>query len=889
MAIEFKCPCGKQLRIDDKYAGKRGKCPGCGRVLVIPDVAGGAATDASAAGGADQEGVATLERTTIDYGIDLGTTNSAVAVLDGVEPRVITNVGGRSFTPSAIWIDKRGRLHVGGEARQRQESDSENCAVEFKRDMGLGEQGRRAFARSGRALLPEELSAEVIKSLTADVRAATNEEIHAAVITVPAAFDAPQTEATRKAGQLAGLAVSPLLQEPIAAALCYGFQQHADKVFWLVYDFGGGTFDAAIIQVREGVIHVVNHAGDNFLGGKNIDWDIVNRLLVPVLTRRFRLPEFQRGNARWRAAFAKLKLAAEEAKISVSRLGEPFELWVEDVCEDTSGQSVELAFELTMGQLAEIVEPYAARSINLCRRALEEKGLAGSHIERVIMVGGTSLLPMLRERVERELGAALEFSIDPITVVARGAAIFAGTQRLVPDPGAQLPVGTYRIDLEFEPVGTNLDPLVGGQVHHPEGRSLEGYTVEMVETRSEWRSGRVPLNAKGVFLTDIRAEEGRRCEYAIELRDPAGRQHATRPSRFPYTVGMAISSPPLTHSIGVAMANNQVDLFLEKGTALPAKSRRTHRTAFAVRSGHAGDLIRIPVVEGENVSRADRNRRIGDLIVPADKVRRDVPVGSEVEITIHIDESRLITARAYIPVLDEEFEEVISLGRAVVPLGELRTEVRGETQRLATARQKAGSSGDLKAQAALDRIEGERMEAQVHDLLQAADGGDPDAVVECETRLLDLRTEIDNVESALEWPTLVSEAQQVLSEARAIVYEHGEPAERSRLQALERDLQRAIDARDADPLRRQEDEIRSLGLGILTRQPSFWVGFFQYLESQAPNMRDRAQASQLIAQGQRAMSTNDLDGLRAVCRQLTGLLPPEEQEKARGFGGTTIR
>ena len=173
--------------------------------------------------------------------------------------------------------------------------------------MGLGEQGRRSFARSGRAMLPEELSAEVLKSLTADVRAATNEEIHAAVITVPAAFDAPQTEATRKAGQLAGLAVSPLLQEPIAAALCYGFQQQADKVFWLVYDFGGGTFDAAIIQVREGVIHVVNHAGDNFLGGKNIDWDIVNRLLVPVLTRRFRLPEFQRGNVRWRTAFAKLK------------------------------------------------------------------------------------------------------------------------------------------------------------------------------------------------------------------------------------------------------------------------------------------------------------------------------------------------------------------------------------------------------------------------------------------------------------------------------------------------------------------------------------------------------------------------------------------------------
>ena len=875
MVSEVRCSCGKRVHVGD--ADHRGSltCPACGRELGTP--------------AADDGDVVLLERTTIDYGIDLGLTKSAIAVLDGVEPRVITNARGRSLTASAIWIDKRGRLHVGEEARQRQESDSENCAVEFLRDMGLGEQGRRMFARSGRSMLPEELAAEVIKSLAADVRAATGEEIHAAVITVPAAYDAPQTEATRKAAQLAGLGISPLLQEPIAAALCYGFQQQPDKVFWLVYHFGSARFNAAIVQVRQGVIHVVNHAGDNFLGGRGIDWDIINRLLVPALTRRFRLPQFQRGKARWRVAFSKLKLAAKEAKISISRLGEPYELWVEDVCEDANGQSVDLEFELTPAHLAEIVEPYAARSVSLCRRALDERGLGCGQIERVLMVGAASLLPTLRERVEQELGAPLEFSIDPITVVVRGAAIYAGTQRLVAGTSAQLPVGTYRIDLEFEPVGTNLAPLVGGQVHHPGGRSLEGHTVEVVETHSEWRSGLVPLNAKGVFVTDIRAEEGRRCEYVIELRDPAGRPCATEPSRFPYTHGTPISSPPLTHSIGIAMPNNRVHLFLEKGTALPAKSRRSLRTAHTVRAGDTGDLIRIPVVEGENASRADRNRRIGDLVIPADRLRRDVPAGSEIEVTIHIDEARLITARAYIPELDEDFEEVISLGRAVAPLDELRTEVRSETQRLAAARQRVGSVGDLKAQAALDRIEGERMEAQVIDLLQAADGGDPDAVVECETRLLDLRTEIDNVESALEWPALIRDAQETVGEIHTIVCEYGQPSERSSLEALERDLQRAIDAREGDLLHRQQDEICSLGLGILTRQPSFCVSFLQYIESQVPNMRDRAQASQLIAQGRRALSVGNVHGLRAACCRLVALIVREAEEKTRRLSGTNIR
>ncbi len=243
-----------------------------------------------------------MARTTIDYGIDLGTTNSSIAVLAGTEVKVFRNNDGFEYTPSAVWIDKSNRIHVGLLAKRYLEEDPENSCCEFKLQMGTNTAYK--LAASGRQMLPEELSAEVLKSLKADVRRDTGEDIPTAVITVPAAFDLPQSAATKRAGELAGLADCPLLQEPVAAALAYGFQSESDRVFWLIYDFGGGTFDAAVVQVRDGVVQVVNHGGDNMLGGKLIDWAIVEQLFIPALTRGRRLGDFRRGNPRWRKAIS---------------------------------------------------------------------------------------------------------------------------------------------------------------------------------------------------------------------------------------------------------------------------------------------------------------------------------------------------------------------------------------------------------------------------------------------------------------------------------------------------------------------------------------------------------------------------------------------------------
>ena len=206
-----------------------------------------------------------MNRSTIDFGIDLGTTNSAIAVLEGVAQNIIKNNEDQDTTPSAVHIGRNNQVHVGQRAKNAVLRKPSDAYAEFKRRMGT--EYLYHFKSSNQRKKPEELSAEVLKALRADVSRRLGEEINAAVVTVPAAFELHQCDATKKAAELAGLQVCALLQEPVAAALAYGFQADAEKAYWLVYDFGGGTFDAALIKAQDGLINVVHHGGNNFLGG----------------------------------------------------------------------------------------------------------------------------------------------------------------------------------------------------------------------------------------------------------------------------------------------------------------------------------------------------------------------------------------------------------------------------------------------------------------------------------------------------------------------------------------------------------------------------------------------------------------------------------------------
>lgn len=816
-----------------------------------------------------------MERTTIDFGIDLGTTNSEIALFKGNEVEVIKNNLNAEYTPSAVWIDKKNHLHVGQTAKDRAESDPDNTAREFK--LHMGKETSFSFAASGRGLTAPELSAEVLKSLRADVGHRLGEKIDTAVITVPAAFDLPQCEATKQAAKLAGFESSPLLLEPVAAAMAYGFQSRSDNVYWLVYDFGGGTFDAALIQCRDDIIQVVNHAGDNYLGGKLIDWAILDDLMTPAMLRAHPMPGFNRGDKKFRQIVAKLKWAAETAKIQLSREDQVM-CTVEDLV-DERGQTFEFEMQFSRNDLARVSEPFIVRSINLARKVLAEKNLPPSAVEHLLLVGGTTLMTVLRERLKRGaegLEIPQKFDIDPITVVARGAAIFAaGQPRPVVLRREDVEVGDFILDIHYKPMGVDLDPFVAGQVRSSENLSIEGHTIEFIEEKSRWTSGRVPLDSQGRFTLNLSAEGGRQNVFHIQVRDARGNPRPSHPNSITYRVGIKdVGDLPLINSIGVAMSDGSVDQLIEKGTPLPARKRSTHYTVREIPSGQQGTVMRIVLVEGENKTRWNRNRMIGSIDIPGDQLHRDLPAGSEVEITVQIDESRLVTASAYVPLLEKEIGASISLEMAELPTARLREEATAEKSRLNDLRLKSRTTGSQRADELFRRIEEERIVNDIDASLRLAEG-EKNAPGECQRRLLDLKEALDRIEDELEWPQLVAEAEAGIANAeRALDAVKAGSAERARTNSIIEQVRRAIEQKDRDLLKAANQELGINTHQVMQNDPAYWTTLFFQLEIMKGTMKDQSLADGLLNQGRRAIQNGDVEALKASVIQLVHLLPP---------------
>lgn len=814
------------------------------------------------------------ERTTIDFGIDLGTTNSCVAMLKGTDTEIFKDNDNADVTPSAVYINKNGKLYVGRAAKDKFKDEPENVAFEFKLQMGTEQE--RIFKDIKRNMRPEELSAEVLKELKQSVRRRLPEDISAAVITVPAAFELPQCEATKKAALLAGLTNAPLLQEPVAAALAYGFMSECDRAFWFVYDFGGGTFDAAVMQVRDGVIQVVNHIGDNHLGGKLLDWVIVDQLFVPALAREYKLQDFHRGNPKWNLTMAKLKYFAEEAKIRVSN-NESWPLTIDSLGVDDRGNTIKLDYDLQRSDVVRLAAPFIFKSINICKKVLSEKGLCSGDVEKVLLVGGPTIAPYFREQLEDKnagLGIKLEYNIDPLTVVARGAAVFSGTQRINPDRSRTVKVeGVCDIQLEYKPVGADTEPLVCGRVLY-DGEK-RGFTIEFVNMGShlQWRSGRIGLNADGAFATNLRAEKGQQNTYSIELYDAKGSKLPTNPEKLTYTVGMVITDPLLTHAVGIGMITNEIDWYFEKGAPLPVRGRRVYKTTHEVRQGEHGELVRIIAYEGGG-KRADRNSKIGVIEVPAIDVKRNLPIGSEVEVTIEIDQSRLLKFKAYIPILDEEFETKAKLILENPDNAELGVSIENEKKRLSELQSKVKEVNSSKAANVLEQISQEQLMCEIEASLAAA-ATDRDAADKCNKNLRELRIALDDVEVAIEWPSLVGEADALIPRIRQDVKQYGKQEDVERCDCKEDELKRAIIDENIDIVRQRLGELRDIWLEVLNDSGILPVLNFQWYSENKSSLRDKTQVDELVAQGERALHNNDVDTLRAINSQLATFRPVE--------------
>ena len=370
-------------------------------------------------------------------GIDLGTTNSAVAVIEGGEPVVITNPEGNRLTPSVVGFTSKDERLTGQVAKRQAATNPENTVFSIKRFMGrkadevteemtmvpysvvAGPNGDVRIKISGQdePYTPPQISAMVLQKLRQAAEAYLGEPATRAVITVPAYFNDAQRQATKDAGQIAGLEVMRIVNEPTAAALAYGLDKKTDETI-AVFDFGGGTFDVSILEVGEGVVEVKATNGDTHLGGDNLDQRVIN----------WRVGEFKKESGidlgKDRMALQRLKDAAEKAKMELSTVKET-DINLPFITADQSGPK-HLVMKLTRSKCEQLVEELLQKVVGPVKRALSDAGLEGSKIDEVVLVGGSTRIPRVQELVRELFGKEPHRGVNPDEVVAVGAAIQAG-------------------------------------------------------------------------------------------------------------------------------------------------------------------------------------------------------------------------------------------------------------------------------------------------------------------------------------------------------------------------------------------------------------------------------------------------------------------------------
>ena len=368
-------------------------------------------------------------------GIDLGTTNSVVAVMEGGDPVVITNPEGSRTTPSVVGFTKDGDRVVGQVAKRQAVTNPENTIFSIKRFMGrrhdeVSEEmkivpyhvikapnGDARIEAQGKQYSPPEVSAMILQKMRDAAEQYLGQKISKAVVTVPAYFNDSQRQATKDAGKIAGLEVLRIVNEPTAAALAYGLDKKKDETI-AVFDFGGGTFDISILEVGEGVVEVKSTNGDTHLGGDNLDQRVIDWMVT----------EFKKDQgidlSQDRMALQRLKEAAEKAKMELSTLSET-DINLPFVTADQSGPK-HLNMRLTRAKFEQLVDDLLERTLEPCRKALKDAGLQSSDIDEVVLVGGSTRIPKVQELVKRLFGKEPHKGVNPDEVVAVGAAIQAG-------------------------------------------------------------------------------------------------------------------------------------------------------------------------------------------------------------------------------------------------------------------------------------------------------------------------------------------------------------------------------------------------------------------------------------------------------------------------------
>ena len=616
-------------------------------------------------------------RTHIDYGIYFNNDFCQIARMENGMPVIKKSDILKDSIPLCISINKKQEIIVGETALNVFKQDivrgklSSNTFIEFTRTLGTNH--TYESPNTGRTYSSEELLAECFKKLKSFVQ---DEDAKAVVITVPTKFLVPQNEAVIKAGILAGFEQIELIQEPIAATTSYGLGSKNKEGYFLVFDFQG-EFNLSLCKAEDRIISIVDTDGDNWLGDKNITEAIVDEIIIPYLIDNYAIDFILQDSDKKEILRNAVKFYAEEAQeqLNFKELHNILSNVGDLSFEDENGDEPELDIELTPQDLAWVSRPIYQKAIDITIDLLKRNNKKGKDIEHVILVGEATYSPILRNLLKEQITDKIDTSTDPTSLIVKGAALFASTIPISEEIKNQTRAKTVlQLDIKYEATTVELDEMVNLKVlkEKTTGTFPEKIYADVVRFDGVWSSGKKLIGEKATIV-DVLLVEGRSNSFEINIYDEKSNKLECQPNRFTIIQSLLEGfRVVLPYHIGIAkyFESERKELFqpikgLEKNRQLPASGViNGFKTKFDLRPGFVRDLIRFPIYQGDYNAEGTNpilNNHVCDILISGETLPALLPAGSDIDITIKVDASQLMTISAYIPYLNHTEEVKIEI------------------------------------------------------------------------------------------------------------------------------------------------------------------------------------------------------------------------------------
>lgn len=613
---------------------------------------------------------------TINFGIDLGTTNSLIAKYNDGNVEIFKNPIGHKETLPSVVAFKKERILVGDKAREYTEKDPENVFASFKRKMGTGES---FFAPAiEQNITPVELSAHVLKELKNFVY--TGEKPQSVVITIPASFDTIQSNATKEAGYKAGFSEVLLLQEPIAASLAFANKRNDETIEgkWLVYDLGGGTFDVALVAFENGEMRVKDHEGNNFLGGVDFDKLIVEKLIVPHLLTKGVFNDFnnhlKQSNGKYNKEYCVMLIKAEDAKVALSSNDSAD---IEFEIKDDNGTLLDIYFSIARIDFENIIKEQINYTIGILTKILEKNTLQNTDIEEVILIGGSTYIPLVRNMIATELNIKVNTATDPTTAVAIGAAYYAGskTMQAAVNSNADNKENQLEIKAAFQKITKDNEEYFVANVMG----SFNNAFYRITRADGGFDTGMKVLSSRISEVLQLLSNSTN--VFNLKVFDEKNNVITANLNSFEIVHGkFSVLGQPLPNDICIEIDDidngiTKCEVLFERNAILPLKKTIIKEINRTIKKG-SKDQITINVLEGNKYAIPSSNFPLGVIEIKGEHISTDLIKGSDIEIRLEMTESRDLKIRATLLVNDQEFDEVFSPSLRSVSISKLTDEVK---------------------------------------------------------------------------------------------------------------------------------------------------------------------------------------------------------------------